>query len=275
MVKIIKEDSALGATLDEIDLREPLTTKEVEFIKQRLAEHEVIFFRNQDISPEQHRTFAFNFGLLQSHPVYPTVKGFPEITILENDENNPSKIEEWHTDMTFRKIPPLGSILLGKIIPQEGGDTLFSSLSAAFSGLTNEMKNSLKNMRAIHSFEYGFKESLEEPYGRERLKQALIDNPPVEHPVIRTHPISGKKLIYVNSLFTSNIKDLKDEESRELLSFLCDHIRKEEYQCRFRWKTNSIAFWDNRSVIHKPDNNYWPQLRRMERITIDDTESPY
>ena len=275
MAKIIKEDSVLGATIDEIDLKEPLTTKEIDFIKQSLAEHEVIFFRDQDISPEQHKAFALNFGELQSHPVYPTVEGFPEITILENDKDNPSKIEEWHSDMTFRKIPPLGSILLGKIIPKDRGDTLFSSLSAAFEGLPNEMKKSLENMQAIHSFEYGFKESLEEPYGREKLKQALIDNPPVEHPVIRTHPVTGKKLIYVNSLFTSNIKSLNTAESRELLSFLCEHIRKGEYQCRFRWETNSIAFWDNRSVIHKPDNNYWPQLRRMERITIDDTESPY
>ena len=275
MAKIIKTDSALGATIDEIDLREPLKTKEVEFIKQSLAENEVIFFRDQEISPTQHKAFALNFGELQSHPVYPTVKGFPEITILENDEDNPSKIEEWHTDMTFRKIPPLGSILLGKIVPKEGGDTLFASLSAAFEGLPNDMKNSLKDTQAVHSFEYGFKESLEEPYGREKLKQALIDNPPVEHPVIRTHPVTGKRLIYVNSLFTSKINTLNDSESRELLSFLCEHIRKEEYQCRFRWKTNSIAFWDNRSVIHKPDNTYWPQLRRMERITIDDTESPY
>ena len=275
MAKIRKEDSALGATIDEIDLREPLQTKEVEFIKQSLAENEVIFFRDQEISPTQHKAFALNFGELQSHPVYPTVKGFPEITILENDEDNPSKIEEWHTDMTFRKIPPLGSILLGKIIPKEGGDTLFASLSTAFEGLPNDMKNSLKDMQAVHSFEYGFKESLEEPYGREKLKQALIDNPPVEHPVIRTHPVTGKRLIYVNSLFTSKINTLNDSESRELLSFLCEHIRKEEYQCRFRWKTNSIAFWDNRSVIHKPDNTYWPQLRRMERITIDDTKSPY
>ena len=275
MAKIRKKDSALGATIDEIDLRKPLKTKEVEFIKQSLAENEVIFFRDQEISPTQHKAFALNFGELQSHPVYPTVKGFPEITILENDEDNPSKIEEWHTDMTFRKIPPLGSILLGKIIPKEGGDTLFASLSTAFEGLPNDMKNSLKDMQAVHSFEYGFKESLEEPYGREKLKQALIDNPPVEHPVIRTHPVTGKRLIYVNSLFTSKINTLNDSESRELLSFLCEHIRKEEYQCRFRWKTNSIAFWDNRSVIHKPDNTYWPQLRRMERITIDDTESPY
>ena len=136
------------------------------------------------------------------------------------------------------------------------------------------MKESLKSMTAIHSFEHGFKESLAEPYGREKLSQALIDNPPVEHPVIRTHPITGKKLIFVNSLFTLKIKSMSDSESTELLEFLCQHIKQEKYQCRFSWEVNSIAFWDNRSVIHKPDNDYWPQVRRMERITIDDTHSP-
>ena len=129
-------------------------------------------------------------------------------------------------------------------------------------------------MTAVHSFEYGFKESLAEPYGREKLAQALIDNPPVEHPVVCKHPVTGKKLIYVNSLFTLKINSLSDSESSELLKFLCDHIKKEKYQCRFSWEINSIAFWDNRSVIHKPDNDYWPQLRRMERITIDNTASP-
>ena len=218
MAKIIKEDFALGATIDDIDLKQPLEEELAGFIAKALAENEVIFFRNQDITPEQHRAFALNFGELQSHPVYPTVEGFPEITILENDEKNPSKIEKWHTDMTFKKIPPLGSILLGKIIPKKGGDTLFASLSAAYNDLPNELKRSLENMTAIHSFEYGFKESLAEPYGREKLAQALIDNPPVEHPVICTHPVTGKKLIYVNSLFTLKIKSLT--ESRALLSFL-------------------------------------------------------
>ena len=113
-----------------------------------------------------------------------------------------------------------------------------------------------------------------EPYGREKLKQALMDNPPIEHPVIRTHPITGKKLIFVNSLFTLKIKSMSDSESEELLEFLCEHIKQKKYQCRFSWEVNSIAFWDNRSVIHKPDNDYWPQVRRMERITIDDTQSP-
>ena len=272
--KIIKEESVLGATLHNIDLREPLSEDMVSFVSNALAEHEVIFFRNQDISPEQHKAFALNFGKLQSHPVYPTVEGFPEITILENDEKNPSKIEKWHTDMTFKKIPPLGSILMGKIIPEKGGDTLFASLSAAFNDLSNEMKESLETMTGIHSFEYGFKESLSEPYGREKLAQALIDNPPVEHPVVCTHPVTGKKLIYVNSLFTLKIKSLKNSESAELLEFLCEHIKQEKYQCRFSWDINSIAFWDNRSVIHKPDNTYWPQHRRMERITIDNNQPP-
>ena len=274
MAKIIKEDSALGATIIDIDLKQPLDEELTGFIANALAENEVIFFRNQDITPEQHRAFALNFGQLQSHPVYPTIEGFPEITILENDEKNPSKIEKWHTDMTFKKIPPLGSILLGKVIPEKGGDTLFASLSAAYSDLPLDLKQSLEEMTAVHSFEYGFKESLAEPYGREKLAQALIDNPPVEHPVVCTHPVTGKKLIYVNSLFTLKINSLSDSESSELLNFLCDHIKKEKYQCRFSWENNSIAFWDNRSVIHKPDNDYWPQLRRMERITIDDTKPP-
>ena len=274
MAKIIQEDSALGATITDIDLKQPLDEKLTVFIAKALAENEVIFFRNQDITPEQHRAFALNFGQLQSHPVYPTIKGFPEITILENDEKNPSKIEKWHTDMTFKKIPPLGSILLGKVIPEKGGDTLFASLSAAYSDLPLDLKKSLEAMTAVHSFEYGFKESLSEPFGREKLAQALIDNPPVEHPVVCTHPVTGKKLIYVNSLFTLKINSLSDSESSELLKFLCDHIKKEKYQCRFSWEINSIAFWDNRSVIHKPDNDYWPQLRRMERITIDNTAPP-
>ena len=275
MPQIIKEDSVLGATINNIDLREPLDEDLKNFISKALADNEVIFFRDQDISPKQHKAFALNFGELQNHPVYPTVEGFPEITILENNKDNPSKIEKWHTDMTFKKIPPLGSILLGKVIPKEGGDTLFSSLSAAYNDLPEDIKESLEGKTAIHSFEHGFKESLAEPYGKERLSQALKDNPPVEHPVICTHPITKKKIIYVNSLFTLRIKSLSDLESAELLEFLCKHIKKEKYQCRFSWEINSIAFWDNRSVIHKPDNNYWPQVRRMERITIDDTQSPF
>ena len=273
-MRAIKENSCLGASIEGIDLTKPLSDKEVSFISNSLAEYEVIFFKNQRIEPSEHKEFALNFGSLQTHPAYPTVDGYPEITILENDRDNPSKIEEWHTDMTFREIPPLGSILIGRIVPPKVGATLFGSLSKAYESLPEKMKLKLGSLSAVHSFEYGFKESLAEPGGRERLKQALIDNPPVTHPVIRTHPITGRKSIFVNKLFTSHIKEVNEEESKEILSFLFEHIKKDEFLMKFEWEKDFIAFWDNRSILHKPDNDYWPQHRKMERITIDDTLRP-
>ena len=274
-MKIVKTKYSFGASIEGVDLKEPLTDKEVEEIKTNLAKNEVVFFRNQKISHEDHKRLAKYFGHLQTHPAYPTVPGFLEITILENDRENPSKIEEWHTDMTFKKKPPLGSILIGKIIPKTGGDTLFASLAAAYEDLSEDIKERIQDLTAEHSFEYGFKESLEEEGGRERLIEALNENPPIDHPVVRTHPITARKLLYVNKLFTSKINGMPQEDSNELLSFLCQHIQKDKYVCRFKWEEDSIAFWDNRSVLHKPDNDYWPQLRRMERITIDDPKRPY
>tara|TARA_B100001057_G_scaffold499010_1_gene608004 strand:+ start:714 stop:1523 length:810 start_codon:yes stop_codon:yes gene_type:complete len=267
MFKIEKTEYKLGAFISGLDLSKPFSEKEFSLLNQALSENEVLFFRGQCISHEDHRRLASKFGAMQTHPAYPTVKGFPEITILENDEQNPSKIEEWHTDMTFKRNPPLGSILIGKIIPKDGGDTLFSSLSKAYEDLSEDWKIKLEGMNAIHSFEFGFKESLAEEGGRERLAQALEENPPVLHPVIKTHPVTGRKIVYVNRLFTSHIEG--DDDSGSILKFLFEHIHQEKYQFRFSWTDGSIAFWDNRSVLHKPVNDYWPQLRRMERITIE------
>jgi|TARA_B110000008_G_scaffold249923_1_gene262947 taurine dioxygenase len=267
MFIVEKTGFQLGAFISDLNLAENITDEDFENLYKALSEYEVLFFRNQNISFDNHRRFASAFGSMQTHPAYPTVEGFPEITILENDKENPSKIEEWHTDMTFKKKPPLGSILIGKIIPKTGGDTLFSSLSRAFEDLSDEWKEKLMGMNAIHSFEFGFKESLEEKGGRERLADALLENPPVTHPVIKQHPVTGKKIIYVNKLFTSHIEG--DDSENTILNFLFEHIHQEKYQYRFSWENNSIAFWDNRSVLHKPVNDYWPQLRRMERITIE------
>jgi taurine dioxygenase len=275
MFEIQQEKAALGATILGIDLTKNLSDKQVNLINEALAVHQVIFFRDQELTSTDHKRLALKFGNLQTHPAYPTVEHYPEITILENDRENPSKIEEWHTDMTFKSHPPLGSILIGKIIPKTGGDTLFSSLASAYDDLSNDMKASLEGLTAEHSFEHGFKESLAEPGGKERLADALKDNPPVDHPVVRTHPITKRKLLYVNRLFTYKINGLEKQESQEMLEYLCNHIQKDKYVCRFVWEKNSIAFWDNRSVLHKPDNTYWPQLRRMERITIDDSTRPY
>jgi len=262
-------DAALGAVVEGVDLSKPIDDKLFDEINQALLQYEVLFFHDQPMLPEHHAHLAGLFGEPQYHEAYPHVAGYSQITILENDRDNPSKIEMWHTDMTFRPRPPLGSVLHGVIMPEQGGDTMFASMSAAYDGLSEPMQIFLCGLTAIHDFSYGFKESLAEPGGRERLAQMVIDNPPVEHPVVRTHPVSGKKGLFVNSLFTVAIKGLSEKESRMLLDFLFEHAVQDEYTCQFSWQNNSVAIWDNRITQHKPVNDYWPQHRKMQRITID------
>lgn len=264
---------ALGAEISNVDLgsANPATYKKV---RELLLQYEVIFFRDQDITPAQQKALAQSFGPLQTHPAYGTVEGFPEITILESTPEKPTKIECWHSDMTFRQNPPLGTVLLSKIIPEKGGDTLWSSTTAAYLGLSDAMQSFLSGLEAEHSFEYGFKESLAESGGPERLAQALKDNPPVRHPVIHTHPETGKKVIFVNRLFTTHIVGMKPRESQALLEFLYQHIVIDEYTTRFQWSQNAIALWDNRSTQHKPINDYFPAHRLLNRITIDG-DKPY
>jgi taurine dioxygenase len=259
---------ALGAEIEGIDLTLPLSMHDYKKIRNLLIEHEVIFFRNQDISPAQQKELAGSFGPLQTHPAYETVEGFPEITILESTGKKPTKIEAWHSDMTFRLHPPLGSLLRSKIIPDRGGDTLWASATTAYDALSISMQQFLNGLVAVHDFRHGFKESLAEEGGPERLAQAIKDNPPVEHPVIQTHPESGKKVIFVNSLFTTHILGMKKNESRAILDFLFKHLVTPEFTCRFSWEPNCVALWDNRSTQHKPINDYFPAHRQLHRITI-------
>ena len=265
---------ALGTELHGVNLCEDLSSETYSEIRRLLVKHQVIFFRDQDISRAQHKALAESFGPVQTHPAYDTVPGYPEITILESTAEKPSKIEVWHSDMTFRKHPPLGSVLRSKICPPEGGDTLWSSMTAAYNGLSKSMQGFLSNLEAEHDFSFGFKESLAEPGGRERLAQAVADNPPVSHPVIRIHPESGKKVIFVNALFTTKILGLNAYESSKILSFLYGHVITPEFTCRFHWRPNSIAIWDNRSTQHKPINDYFPAHRLLERVAIDG-DKPY
>ena len=260
---------AIGAEIHGIDLCQPITPPIANEIRRLWLKHQVIFFRDQHIEPAQHRALANIFGPVQTHPAYQTVEGYPEITILEATAEKPYKIDTWHTDMTFRKNPPLGSVLHGRIIPAKGGDTMFASLSAAYEALSDKIKQYLEGMTAIHDFSYGFKESLAEPGGRERLAQAVADNPPIQHPIVRIHPETGKKQLYVNKLFTTHIEGISSKESDTILTFLYDHITTDEYTCRFSWQPDSIAIWDNRATQHKPINDFYPQHRLMQRIVID------
>ncbi len=265
---------ALGAEILGIDLNRDLSAGEFAQLRRLLNEHEVIFFREQNISPARQNALASSFGPLQSHPAYATVEGFPEISILESTADKPTKIEAWHSDMTFREHPPLGTVLKSVIVPDKGGDTLWASMTAAYEALSNPMQKFLEQLNAFHDFSHGFRESLAEPGGQEKLAEAVSANPPVRHPVIRTHPETGKKVIFVNSLFTTHIEDLAAKESEALLAFLYRHVTTDEFTCRFQWQTHSIAIWDNRSTQHKPVNDYFPAHRKMERITIDG-DRPY
>ena len=274
MLDIKPVAGALGVEIHGLDLSRALGAQEHALVRDLLNEHEVIFFRDQDISPALQKSLALSFGPLQTHPAYETVEGFPELTILESTAEKPTKIEAWHSDMTFRQHPPMGTVLRSVIVPPKGGDTLWSSMTAAYNGLSRPMRDLLEGLSAVHDFSHGFRESLAEPGGRQRLAAAVEANPPVSHPVIRTHPETGRKVIFVNSLFTTHIEGLPDAESDALLQFLFRHITTPEYTCRFQWRPHSIAIWDNRSTQHKPINDYFPAHRRLLRITIDG-DKPY
>ena len=265
---------ALGAEIHGLDLSCELSSENLARVRRLVNEHEVIFFRDQDISPAAQKALALCFGPLQTHPAYDTVEGFPEVTILESTPEKPTKIEAWHSDMTFRQHPPMGTVLRSLIVPPKGGDTLWASMTAAYNGLSVPMQGFLEGLSAVHDFAHGFKESLAEPGGRERLAPAIAANPPVSHPVIRTHPETGRKVIFVNSLFTTHIEGLPAAESDAVLQFLFRHVTTPEYTCRFQWRPHSIAIWDNRSTQHKPINDYFPAHRRLQRITIDG-DNPY
>ena len=274
MLEIKPMAGALGAEIHGLDLSGELAGEQVARLRALLNEYEVIFFRDQDIGPAAQKALALCFGPLQTHPAYETVEGFPELTILESTPEKPTKIEAWHSDMTFRKHPPMGTVLRSLVVPPKGGDTLWASMTAAYEGLSAQMQAFLQGLTAVHDFAHGFKESLAEPGGRERLAPAIAANPPVRHPVIRTHPETGRKVIFVNSLFTTHIEGLPRAESDALLRFLFRHVTTPEYTCRFPWRPHSIAIWDNRSTQHKPINDYFPAHRKLLRITIDG-DRPY
>jgi taurine dioxygenase len=213
MLDIRPVAGALGAEIRGLRLSEPITDSLYAAIREALVKYQVIFFREQPIEPCHQKALADCFGPLQTHPAYRTVEGFPEITILESTPGEPTKIEKWHTDMTFKPHPPMGTMLRSRVTPEKGGDTLYASMTAAYQALSAPMQSLLGGLSAIHDFAHGFRESLAEPGGKERLQQALEDNPPMTHPVIRTHPETGQKLIFVNELFTTHILGLSRLES--------------------------------------------------------------
>ena len=259
---------SIGAELLDLDLKNSLSEDLKDEIYQALLVYKVIFFRDQDLSIEEHLEFANNFGELEIHPFANNDKQYPEVLKITHNEKNKGRENLWHSDVTWRLEPSLGSILRMKEAPKVGGDTLFADMYAAYEDLSDEMKEQLDGAVAVHDFE-GFRKRLKKKgVSKEEIEDFNKKFPMPEHPVIRTHPDTGKKLIYVNAAFTKCIKDWEVEESSNMLKYLYSRASTPEYQCRFVWKDNSIAFWDNRSVQHYAASDYWPQVRKVERVTI-------
>jgi taurine dioxygenase len=268
-MEVQKAAGALGAYVEAVSLAEAARSDELfAALHQALLEHEVLFFRDQHIAPVDFQSFARRFGQVEGHPAYPTLDDAPDVQILESTPEAPSKIEAWHTDMTFRPAPPAITLLHGQVIPPYGGDTLWASATAAFEALSEPMQKMLEGLYAVHDFRQGFQESLAEPGGPERLAPAIEANPPVKHPLVRTHPETGRRAIFVNRLFTTHIEGLTATESRSVLTFLHQHVVTEEFTVRLSWKPGTVAIWDNRGTQHKPVNDFFPMHRKMHRVTI-------
>ena len=259
----------LGAEIDGVDLRKPLSDASFEAIRDALVDNELIIFRNQEISSDNLIDFGRRFGELTVHPFAPHDEKAPVLIKFRNDETNPPfATDVWHSDETFRSEPPMATILCAKLAPAIGGDTMFASMSAAFEGLSARLQQFISGLEAIHDwkpFKRLFDNSEE---GRKDRQHFELLYPPQLHPVVRVHPVSGRKVLFVNPQFTLAIKDMDERESRLLLDTLFHQALIPEYQFRLHWAAHTIAMWDNRSTQHYAVNDYYPQRRFMERVTI-------
>jgi taurine dioxygenase len=253
---------AIGAELIGADLTKPTDTL-VSEVRAALLRYQVVFFRDQDITRAQHLAFARKFGALEIHPATPKEQPDREVLRIAHGPNSRGVENSWHSDVTWREEPSLGSILRAIELPAVGGDTLFSNMVMAYEDLDADLKERLCQMTAVHDIARVFAKRLNKDVSELHAKF-----PPQEHPVIRTHPETGQRGLYVNTAFTDHIKGMDRKESDELLKYLYSRAAIPEYQCRFRWAPGSLAFWDNRACQHYAASDYFPNVRIMERVTI-------
>jgi len=257
----------IGTEVHGIDLAN-VDTETAEWLSNLLVERKVLFFRDQDISKEAHISFARHFGDLEVHPFIENDSGHPEIVLLENDRERPPYINVWHSDVTWREEPSLGSILRARIVPEVGGNTLFANMEAAWEGLDDSTREEIEGLYAIHDNENFLNRMRMRGASEEEIETKRAEYPAQRHPVVRTHPVSGRKSLYVNRAFTRRIEGMDVEASDALLQKLFLQAWIPDYQCRFRWAPNSFAFWDNRAAQHYAAADYYPEKRSMERVTI-------
>ena len=268
-MKIKQIAGALGAEITGVDLAGGVPEQLAAEIRQVFLQHQVIFLRNQDLTPQQFLSFANAMGEPVEYPFVKGLEGFPhiiEVKKLAHEKVNFGGI--WHSDTTYLDMPPMGSMLLSREVPPYGGDTLFASQYAAYEALSSTMQDLLNGLIGISSSAKADVSKTREDRIKTDGKDAVPQEYRAEHPIVRTHPETGRKVLYVNVAHTAGIKGMTDEESAPLLNFLFAHQVKPEFTCRFVWEPNTIAFWDNRCVQHNPVNDYHGFRRVMQRITL-------
>lgn len=263
---------ALGAELSGVDLSQDLPDETIAAIRQALVEHQVIFFRDQKLTPAEQVAFGARFGPPNIHPYVTGMAGQPEVMeIIKEPTDKTNFGGGWHSDMSFLETPAIGSILYALELPEYGGDTLFASQAAAFDALSEGLKRTLEGLNAVHSASREYSAGGHSAQKRGGMQVAEADGYVGEyvHPMVLTHPETGRKALYVNPAFTIRIEGWKSTESKALLEYLYQHCRYEGFTCRFAWAKGSVAFWDNRSVWHFALNDYPGQRRHMRRVTVD------
>ena len=266
---VSKLTGGCGAEVHGLDLARDLSNRQWDELRHVFFDHGVIFFRDQQLTPEQHIAFARRWGTIDVNKFFVPVPGYPEIAEVRKEKEQKTNIGGgWHTDHSYDAEPAMGSILLAREVPEEGGDTLFSNMYLAYDALSDGLKQTLGSLRAIHSSEHVFgaksvRSNAERPKRNEHLAVGEVS-----HPVVITHPDSGKKALYVNSGFNLRFEGWTADESRPLLEMLYRHAVRPEFTCRFRWRAGSIAFWDNRCTWHYAANDYHGHDRLMHRITV-------
>ena len=259
---------SIGAEIRGLDFARPLGPATRARLEAALIEHKVVYARDQHITPEQHVALGRQFGELEVHPFHLSGEA-PQLMVLDNHKDNPVlSTDVWHSDTSFRERPTRYSILRACILPPLGGDTLWADMCAAYDGLGEPLKRMLEGLRAVHDFQTFRRLFTAGDADQARLREIEKRLPNPSHPVVRTHPVSGRKAVYVNALFTTRIEGLGAAESRALLDLLCELPRVPEYQFRIRWQPGTLVFWDNRSTQHYACNDYYPSRRRMERVAV-------
>jgi taurine dioxygenase len=269
-IKVLPLAGALGAEISGVDLATDLVEETVAEIRRAWLEHLVIFLRDQLMGPERFVAFARRIGVPVEYPFVRGIDGFPEIiavTKLPHETVNFGGI--WHSDTVYLERPPMATMLIAREVPQFGGDTMFSNMYAAHEGLSPGMQRMLEGLQAVNSSAMADvsktrEDRLRDSGSGDRAEREYL----AVHPVVRTHPETGRKALYVNVAHTQRFVDMTEDESRPLLRFLFDHSVRPEFTCRFQWRVGSVAMWDNRCAMHNPINDYHGHTRTMHRITL-------